>query len=102
MVVFSLFFGHLGKIPSDGIPYPLFSFAALVPWTFFANGLSQSADSLVGSANLIKKVYFPRLAIPIATVLSGAVDFGLAFVALVGMMLFFHAAPTLNVLLLPV
>src|SRR6266496_2620074 len=61
MVVFSLFFGRLAKVPSDGIPYPIFSFAALVPWTFFANGLTQSSNSLVGSANLITKVYFPRL-----------------------------------------
>jgi hypothetical protein len=76
MVVFSLFFGKLAKIPSDGIPYPIFSYAALVPWTFFANGLSQSSNSLVGSANLIKKVYFPRLAIPISTVLSEAVGSG--------------------------
>src|SRR5882672_9695593 len=68
MVVFSLFFGKLGKIPSDGIPYPIFCFAALVPWTFFANGLGQASNSLVGSANLITKVYFPRLTIPIASV----------------------------------
>jgi lipopolysaccharide transport system permease protein len=88
MVVFSLFFGKLGKIPSDGIPYPIFSFAALVPWTFFANGLNQSSNSLVGSANLITKIYFPRLAIPIATVLSGVVDFVLAFIVLLVMMLY--------------
>src|SRR5260370_19190482 len=77
MVVFSIFFGRLAKMPSDGIPYPLFSFASLVPWSFFASGLSQSSDSLVGSANLIKKVYFPRLAIPIATVLAGGLGFPL-------------------------
>src|SRR6267154_4201338 len=71
MVVFSLFFGRLAKVPSDGIPYPIFSFAALVPWTFFANGLGQSSNSLVASANLITKVYFPRLTIPIASVLFG-------------------------------
>jgi lipopolysaccharide transport system permease protein len=101
MVVFSLFFGRLAKIPSDGIPYPLFAYAALVPWTFFANGLSQSADSLVGSANLIKKVYFPRLVIPISSVLSGLVDFVLAFVVLLGMMLYYGLVPTLNVIWLP-
>ena len=78
MVVFSLFFGKLAKMPSDGVPYPIFSFAALVPWTFFATSLMNSSNSLVGSANLIKKVYFPRLAIPIATVLSGLVDFVIA------------------------
>src|SRR5262245_11339668 len=101
MVVFSLFFGKLGKIPSDGIPYPIFSYAALVPWTFFANGLGQSSNSLVGSANLIKKVYFPRLAVPIATILSGIVDFVLAFVVLIGMMLYYGIVPTINTLWLP-
>src|SRR6185295_2205875 len=82
MVVFSLFFGRLAKMPSDGIPYPIFAYAALVPWSFFASGLSQSSDSLVGSGSLIKKVYFPRLAIPVTAVLSGVVDFVLAFVVL--------------------
>src|SRR5258705_9854969 len=101
MVVFSLFFGRLAKVPSDGIPYPLFSFSALVPWTFFANGLSQSSNSLVGSANLITKVYFPRLTIPIASVLSGIVDFVLAFIVLVGMMLYYGMMPTLKDLWLP-
>ena len=101
MVVFSLFFGKLGKIPSDGVPYPIFSYAALVPWTFFANGLAQSSNSLVGSSNLITKVYFPRLAIPIATVLSGVVDFLLAFVVLVAMMLYYGVVPTANALWLP-
>lgn len=101
MVVFSLFFGKLGKIPSDGIPYPIFSFAALVPWTFFANGLSQASNSLVGSANLITKVYFPRLTIPIATVFSGIVDFVLAFLVLLAMMLYYGIVPTVNVLFLP-
>jgi lipopolysaccharide transport system permease protein len=101
MVVFSLIFGRLANIPSDGIPYPIFSYAALVPWTFFANGLSQSSNSLVGSANLIKKVYFPRLTIPIATVLSGVVDFVLAFIVLLGMMIFYGIVPTVNVLWLP-
>src|SRR5258705_2130047 len=85
MVVFSLFFGHLGKIPSDGIPYPVFAFAALVPWTFFANGLTQSSNSLVGSSNLITKVYFPRLIVPLASVFSGIVDFLIAFIVLLGM-----------------
>jgi lipopolysaccharide transport system permease protein len=101
MVVFSLFFGRLAKIPSDGVPYPIFSFAALVPWTFFANGLGKASNSLVGNSNLIKKVYFPRLAIPIANVLSGIVDFVLAFMMLIGMMIFFGVTPTINVLWLP-
>ena len=101
MVIFSLFFGRLAKIPSEGIPYPIFSYAALVPWTFFANGLNQASNSLVGSANLIKKVYFPRLAIPIASVLAGVVDFILSFIVLIGMMAYFGFFPTYNVLLLP-
>ena len=101
MVVFSLFFGKLAKMPSDGIPYPIFSYAALVPWMFFANGLSQSSNSLVGGANLITKVYFPRLVMPISGVVSGAVDFVLAFVILIGMMLFYGIMPTLNVFYLP-
>lgn len=101
MIIFSLFFGRLAKIPSDGIPYPIFSYAALVPWTFFVNGLNQASNSLVGSANLIKKVYFPRLAIPIATVLSGVVDFILSFILLIGMMTYFGFFPTYNVFWLP-
>ena len=102
MVVFSIFFGHLAKVPSDGIPYPLFSFAALVPWTFFANGLSQSSNRLVGSGTLITKVYFPRLIIPLASVFSGIVDFILAFVVLLGMMVYYGLMPTtMNVLWLP-
>ena len=101
MVVFSLFFGKLASMPSDGVPYPIFSFTALVPWTFFATGLTLSSQSLVGSSNLIKKVYFPRLAIPIATVLSGIVDFVLAFAVLLCMMPFFDRLPTLNVIWLP-
>ncbi|HLU10750.1 MAG TPA: ABC transporter permease [Oceanobacillus sp.] len=101
MVVFSLFFGRLAQIPSDGVPYPIFSYAALVPWTFFANGVSQSANSLVSSAHILKKVYFPRLSIPLATVLAGGVDFVLAFVVLLGMMLFYGIMPTVNVIWLP-
>jgi lipopolysaccharide transport system permease protein len=101
MVVFSLFFGRLAKVPSDGVPYPIFSYVALVPWTFFANGLTQSSNSLVGSSNLITKVYFPRLAIPIATILSALVDFVLAFAVLVGMMFFYGVTPTLQSLLMP-
>jgi lipopolysaccharide transport system permease protein len=89
MVVFSIFFGRLAKVPSDGIPYPIFTYVALVPWTFFANGLNHASNSLVGSANLLKKVYFPRLTIPTATVLAGVVDFALAFGVLLVMMVFY-------------
>ena len=101
MVVFSLFFGKLASMPSDGVPYPIFSFAALVPWTFFATGLTLSSQSLVGSANLLKKVYFPRLAIPIATVLSGIVDFVLAFAVLICMMLYYDITPSSRIVWLP-
>jgi lipopolysaccharide transport system permease protein len=101
MVVFSLFFGKLARMPSDNIPYPIFSYAALVPWTFFAHGLTQSSDSLVGSAHFITKIYFPRLVVPISAVVSGVVDFGLAFVVLLGMMLYFHILPTANAVWLP-
>ena len=101
MVVFSLFFGKLGKIPSDNIPYPIFCYAALVPWTFFTSGIAQSSESLIGNANLIKKVYFPRLTIPTAAVLSGVVDFTLAFVLLILMMAYFGIRPTARILWLP-
>jgi lipopolysaccharide transport system permease protein len=101
MIVFSLFFGQLAKIPSDGLPYPIFAYAAIVPWTFFANGLSQTANSLVGSGHLITKVYFPRLAIPVAAVLTGLVDFVLSFTLLIGMMAFFGIVPTTNIIWLP-
>lgn len=101
MVVFSLFFGKLAGVPSDGLPYPIFSYAALVPWAFFANGLAQSSNSLVGSANLIRKVYFPRLVIPLSSVFSGVVDFLLAFSLLVAMIFYYGRTPTWNVIWLP-
>ncbi len=101
MLVFSLFFGRLAKVPSDGIPYPIFSYAALVPWTFFAQGLTLASDSLVGSANLIRKVYFPRLAIPAGAVLAGLVDFAIAFSMLLALMIHFGVAPTWNIVWLP-
>jgi lipopolysaccharide transport system permease protein len=101
MVVFSLFFGKLAKIPSDGVPYPIFAYTALVPWTFFANALTQSSNGLVQNANLLKKVYFPRWAIPISNVVSGCVDFVLAFIVLLGMMFYFGMVPTWNVVWLP-
>ncbi len=101
MVVFSIFFGKLAGLPSDNIPYPLFSFSAMVIWTFFANGVTLSSNSMVSEANTIKKVYFPRLVIPIAAILSGGVDFCLAFIVLIGMMVFYGVAPTLAILWLP-
>jgi lipopolysaccharide transport system permease protein len=101
MVVFSLFFGKLAKVPSDGIPYPIFSYAALVPWSLFSQGMTNAANSLVHSASLIKKVYFPRLAIPIASVSASLVDFTLAFSVLVLMMLYYGITPTRNLVWLP-
>lgn len=101
MLIFSLFFGRLAKMPSDGVPYPLFALAALVPWTLFSYGLGQASNSVVESANLIRKVYFPRLAIPLATVLSAVVDFCLAFLLLVAMMLYHGLTPTIHALWLP-
>jgi len=101
MMVFSVFFGRLAKVPSDGIPYPVFAFAALLPWQLFAFALSESANSLVASQNLIKKVYFPRLVIPIASVLAGLVDFAIAFVVLIGLMAYYGIHPTGAVAALP-
>lgn len=101
MVVFSIFFGKFGKIASEGVPYPIFSYAALLPWGFFASALGMSSNSLVGNSNLITKVYFPRLVIPISSVLSGIVDFCLAFTVLIGMMFFFHMRFSWLILLLP-
>lgn len=101
MIVFTIFFGGLAGISSDGLPYPIFSFAALLPWTFFAQGLTQSSNSLVGSQNLITKVYFPRLIIPLATVMAGIVDFVLAFLVLFAMMVYYGIWPGTEVLWLP-
>lgn len=100
-VVFTIFFSRLVNVGSDGLPYPLFSFAGLLPWNFFAQGLSQSSGSLVGSSNLINKVYFPRLVIPISSVLVGLLDFCVAFCVLIGMMAYYHASPSAALLLLP-
>ena len=101
MIVFTVVFGKIAKIPSDGIPYPIFSYAALVPWTLFASGLGRASNSMVGSSNLIKKVYFPRLCIPIASILAGLVDFILSFMMLIGMMFYFGIVPSMNVIWLP-
>jgi lipopolysaccharide transport system permease protein len=101
MVVFSLFFGRLAKIPSDGIPYPVFTFCALIPWQLFANALTESSNSLIGNQNLITKVYFARLVIPIAAVLSGLLDFLIAFTILLGMMLYYGIVPGWPIVALP-
>jgi lipopolysaccharide transport system permease protein len=94
MVVFSLFFGQLANMPSDNLPYPIFNYAALLPWTFFANGLTRVTGSIVGSSGLIKKVYFPRLIIPLSGVFGGIPDFALAFLVLIGMMVYYGIYPS--------
>ncbi len=100
-LVFTLFFGKLAGVPSDNIPYPLFAFAGLLPWTFFANAVSMSSNSLVGNAHLITKVYFPRIVIPTAAVLAGLIDFGIAFLILFGLLIWYNIAITASILILP-
>ena len=101
MVVFTLFFGNLAKVPSQGIPYPLFSFAALLPWTLFAEGITRSTTSMVINANIMTKVYFPRLIMPMSGILSPLVDFAIAFVILIIMMAYYGFVPTFAIVLLP-
>ena len=101
MVVFTLFFGRLTKIPSDGIPYPIFVYAGLLPWIYFANALSASGNSLVGSANLITKVYFPRLIVPASASLAGLLDFFIAMLVLGVMMIYYHFVPGIGIVLVP-
>ncbi len=101
MVVFSIFFGKLIKVPSEGIPYPIFVFAGLLPWTYFAQSLSRSSESVVQSANLIRKVYFPRIITPVSASLSGLLDFGISFVVLIGLMVYYQFFPTKELLLFP-
>ena len=101
MVVFSVLFGNLLKVPSGEVPYPIFAYVALLPWNYFATSLNKSSTSLVRSAYLITKVYFPRLIIPISGVLSGLVDFAIAFLVLIGLMVYYGVAPTWAVVFLP-
>lgn len=101
MVVFSVFFGRLAKMPSDGIPYPIFAYCALLPWQLFAHALSESGNSLVANERLITKVYFPRLVIPLSAVLAGLVDFAIAFGVLLAMMVYYGTFPTAAVVTLP-
>jgi len=101
MVVFSIIFGQLAKLPSEGIPYPIFTYTALLPWQMFAFALSNSSNSLINSQNLISKVYFPRLIIPLASTLPGIIDFSFAFLVLLGMMAYYRVIPTLAILYLP-
>ena len=101
MIVFSLFFGRLAKVPSDGVPYPIFTFCALLPWQLFAHALTESSNSLVANERLITKVYFPRLVVPMSAVLGGLVDFAVAFVILLAMMFYYGVVPTGAILALP-
>jgi lipopolysaccharide transport system permease protein len=101
MLIFTIFFGGLAGIGSEGAPYPIFSYAGLLPWIFFSQGLGSSSNSLVGAANLLKKVYFPRLIVPVASVLGGVVDFAVAFVVLLGMMAWYGVRLGPEMLLLP-
>jgi lipopolysaccharide transport system permease protein len=101
MGVFTLFFGMLAKIPSDNIPYPIFNYSAMVAWTYFANTITGSGNSLITNTNLISKVYFPRLIIPLTPALAGLLDFVIAFSVLIGMMFYYHMYPSITVLLLP-
>jgi lipopolysaccharide transport system permease protein len=101
MLIFSLFFGRLAKVPSDGVPYPLFALTGLLPWTFFAHGVTQSANSVVNHSNLVNKVYFPRMIIPIAAVLAGLVDLVPAFALLLPMMMYYGVIPSAQIFWLP-
>ncbi|HRH44918.1 MAG TPA: ABC transporter permease [Pyrinomonadaceae bacterium] len=101
MLIFTLFFGRLAGMPSDGIPYPIFAYAGLLPWTFFSNAVTSSGNSLVGNSNLITKVYFPRMIIPIASVGSGLLDFAIAFILLVVLMFYYGIGLTFNILMVP-
>ncbi|RMF90428.1 MAG: ABC transporter permease [Nitrospinota bacterium] len=101
MVVFTVIFGNFAKVPSDGLPYPIFAYTALLPWNYFAKAIGRSGVSLVGSASLISKVYFPRLIIPLSAAIAPLVDFAIAFVILLGMMIWFSITPTWAILALP-
>lgn len=101
MVIFSVIFGQLADLPSEGVPYPIFTYAALLPWQMFAFALTNSSNSLVGNQSLVSKVYFPRLVIPIASVLPGLIDFAFSFLVLVGMMIFYHIPFSPRILTLP-
>jgi lipopolysaccharide transport system permease protein len=101
MLIFTAVFGGFAKVPSDGLPYPIFSYTALLPWNVFSSALSRGVASIVNSANLVSKIYFPRLILPMSSVLSPLVDFGISFIVLIGMMFWFHICPTWAVLSLP-
>jgi len=101
MIIFSVIFGQFARLPSDGVPYPIFSYTALLPWNLFAGALTRSTTSVVSSASLVQKVYFPRLVIPVASTLAVLVDFAIAFLVLVGLMFYYGIVPTIATLTLP-
>ncbi len=101
MMIFSVIFGHLAKLPSEGVPYPIFSYAALLPWQLFSGALTRAGTSLIGNAHLLTKVYFPRLIIPFSAIAAGLVDFGISFVVLLGLMFYYAIVPTWTILWLP-
>ena len=101
MVVFTIFFGNLAQVPSDGIPYPIFSYTALLPWELFSKALSDASRSLIQNSNMITKIYFPRMILPLASVIAGLVDFAIAFVVLIGLMMYYQITPTPNIIYLP-
>jgi lipopolysaccharide transport system permease protein len=100
-LIFTLVFGRLANMPSDNVPYAIFAFAGLLPWQYFASALTNSSNSIVTSANLIRKVYFPRLTVPIASALGGLVDLAIASLVMVGMLVYFQITPTIGLLVLP-
>lgn len=102
MVIFTVIFGKFAKLPSEGVPYPIFTFCALLPWNYFARSMADSGNSLVGSSHLVTKVYFPRLVLPLSRVFAGLIDFGIGFVILLGMMVWYGITPTIGLLFLPV
>ena len=99
MIVFTFLFGRIAKLPTDGnIPYPIFSYTALLPWNLFVNALNQASRSLTSNQNMVSKIYFPRLVLPLASILSGLVDFVIAFIILIGLMIYYHVMPSINVI----
>ncbi|HUU40797.1 MAG TPA: ABC transporter permease [Desulfatiglandales bacterium] len=102
MIVFTIFFGRLAKIPSEGVPYPIFSYAGLLLWTYFTGAVSRASNSLVGGTNLITKIYFPRILMPVASTLAGIIDYFIALSILILMMVFYHVTPGVSMLLLPI